>query len=279
MNNSKGSDCMANEEAKKPSKKRNVTKKQVVLYSYIGVLAVVTVLFGYNVLKYFYLDPLKVAGQPIYGYRTENLQPITDSMISNAEQVGASQSGVKEIKVTVQGPVVYFDVRVNDGVDVETARAAAEAAATEFLAQAGDVAKGYTVQLVVSSGDIKTLVETNREEELAYYKEHRLDIVERIVAQAEKYPTAKNIERAQDNINVMPKDYNEKTGQYEARYPEEKAAFQARIDALTPLTAEEEEELGEIPYLEVDQSIKPTNISPYPCWGAYDTTTETFEWQ
>ena len=44
---------MANEEAKKPSKKRNVTKKQVVLYSYIGVLAVVTVLFGYNVLKYF----------------------------------------------------------------------------------------------------------------------------------------------------------------------------------------------------------------------------------
>ena len=119
MNNSKGSDCMANEEAKKPSKKRNVTKKQVVLYSYIGVLAVVTVLFGYNVLKYFYLDPLKVAGQPIYGYRTENLQPITDSMISNAEQVGASQSGVKEIKVTVQGPVVYFDVRVNDGVDEE----------------------------------------------------------------------------------------------------------------------------------------------------------------
>ncbi|MCU7193561.1 MAG: hypothetical protein ACLRLE_07965 [Turicibacter sp.] len=270
---------MANEEAKKPSKKRNVTKKQVVLYSYIGVLAVVTVLFGYNVLKYFYLDPLKVAGQPIYGYRTENLQPITDSMISNAEQVGASQSGVKEIKVTVQGPVVYFDVRVNDGVDVEKARAAAEAAATEFLAQAGDVANGYTVQLVVSSGDIKTLVETNREEELAYYKEHRLDIVERIVAQAEKYPTAKNIERAQNNINVMPKDYNEKTGQYEARYPEEKAAFQARIDALTPLTAEEEEELGEIPYLEVDQSIKPTNISPYPCWGAYDTTTETFEWQ
>ena len=170
-------------------------------------------------------------------------------------------------------------MRVNDGVDVETARAAAEAAATEFLAQAGDVANGYTVQLVVSSGDIKTLVETNREEELAYYKEHRLDIVERIVAQAEKYPTAKNIERAQNNINVMPKDYNEKTGQYEARYPEEKAAFQARIDALTPLTAEEEEELGEIPYLEVDQSIKPTNISPYPSWGAYDTTTETFEWQ
>ena len=105
---------MANEEAKKPSKKRNVTKKQVVLYSYIGVLAVVTVLFGYNVLKYFYLDPLKVAGQQVFCYRTENLQPFSDSMISNAEQVGASQSGVKEIKVTVQGPVVYFDVRVND---------------------------------------------------------------------------------------------------------------------------------------------------------------------
>lgn len=279
MNNSKGSDCMANEEAKKPSKKRNVTKKQVVLYSYIGVLAVVTVLFGYNVLKYFYLDPLKVAGQPVYGYRTENLQPITDSMISNAEQVGASQSGVKEIDVRVQGPVVYFDVRVNDGVDVETARAAAEAAATEFLAQAGDIANDYTLQLVVSAGDLKALVQTNREEELAYYKEHRLDIIERIVAHAEEYPTSKNIERAQNNINVMPKDYNEATGQYEVRYPEEKAAFQARIDALKPLTAEEEEALGEIPYLEVDQTIQPTDISPYPSWGAYDKTTDTFEWQ
>ena len=53
---------MANEEAKKPSKKRNVTKKQVVLYSYIGVLAVVTVLFGYNVLKYFLLRSSKGCG-------------------------------------------------------------------------------------------------------------------------------------------------------------------------------------------------------------------------
>ena len=76
-----GSDCMANEGAKKTSEKR-VTKKRAVLYGYIGVLAVVTVLFGYNVLKYFYLDPLKVAGQPVYGYRTEELQTIQLNRLS-----------------------------------------------------------------------------------------------------------------------------------------------------------------------------------------------------
>ncbi len=259
---------MANEEAKKTSKKRNLTKKQTVLYSYIGVLAVVTVLFGYNVLKYFYLDPIKVAGQPVYGYRTENLEPISDAIISKVEQVGLSQSGVNEINVKVQGPVVYFDVRVNDGVDVEKARVVAEAAANEFLSQAGDIANNYTLQLIVSVGDIKTLAAENREEELAYIKEHDIAIIELIVANAEKYPTAANIQRAQDNIDLMPKDYSE-----------EAAAFQARINALTELTAEEIEALGEIPYLEVDQTIKPTEISLYPSWGAYDKTTEQFTWQ
>ena len=49
MMNSKGSDRMANEEAKKTDKKRHLTKKQSVLYSYIGILAVLTILFGYSV--------------------------------------------------------------------------------------------------------------------------------------------------------------------------------------------------------------------------------------
>ncbi|MDO5795158.1 MAG: hypothetical protein Q4Q00_13355, partial [Turicibacter sp.] len=93
-------------------------------------------------------------------------------------------------------------------------------------------------------------------------------IVESIVADAEKYPTAAKINRAQQNIDIMKKSY-----------PEEADAFQARINALTELTAEQQEALGEIPELEVDQTIQQSDISAYPSWGAYDKETQTFEWQ
>lgn len=268
MINSRGSDRMANEEVKKTDKKHHLTKKQLVLYSYIGFLAVLTILFGYSVLNYFYLEPLKAAGEPIYGYRTENLEPISDTIISKAEQVGVNQTGVEKVNITVQGPVIYFDVRVSTGVKLEAAQMAAEAAANEFLSQAGEVANQYTLQLVVSTGDIEELKATNREEELAYVKEHDVAIVELIVADAEKYPTAAKISRAQQNIDIMKNSY-----------PEEADAFQARINELTELTAEQEEALGEIPELEVDQTIQQSDISNYPSWGAYDKETQTFEWQ
>lgn len=262
-----GSDCMANEGAKKTSKKRNITKKRTVLYGYIGILAVVTVLFGYNVLKYFYLDPLKVAGQPVYGYRTENLQPISQDVIAKAEEVGKSQSGVESVTIKVQGPVVYVDVHVEGGVNIDNAREVAEASANELFTQAKDIINDYNVQLVVSTGDSKEVAATNREEELAYIKEHDLDIVEQIVANAEKYPTATNIQRANANIDILAKSYKE-----------EAEAFRTRINALTELTAEQEESLGAIPELVVDQSIKQSDISTYPSWGVYDKTTETFKW-
>ena len=148
-----------------------------------------------------------------------------------------------------------------------------------MLDEIGDKSQEYSFQLVVSTGDVKALTDANREQELEYYKQHRLDIVEQIVAHAEESPTQENIDRAKNNIKVMPKDYNKKTGEYEYRYKEEKEAFDARIEALTVLTAEEEEALGDIPYLEVDQAIKPTEISDYPSWGAYDKNTQSFVWQ
>ncbi len=270
---------MANEEVKVPSKGSKLPKKRVILYSYIGVLTVVTVLFGFHVLKYFYLDPLSTAGHPVYGHRTENLESISESVIASAEEKGAQQPGVSEVKVTVQGPVVYVKVQVDEGVDVETAREAAEVTATQMLDEVGDKLADYSIQLVVSSGDVNELTDANREQELEHYKQHRLEIVEQIVAHAEEYPTQENIERAKSNINVMPKDYNKETGEYEYRYKEEKEAFEARIEALTPLTAEEEEALGDIPYLEVNQEIEPTEISDFPSWGAYDKNTQLFEWQ
>ena len=46
---------MAKEEVKEPTKGPKLPKKRVILYSYIGILAVLTVLFGFHLLKYFYL--------------------------------------------------------------------------------------------------------------------------------------------------------------------------------------------------------------------------------
>ena len=45
-----------------------------------------------------------------------------------------------------------------------------------FLSQTGEIANQYTLQLVVSTGDIDDLKATNREEELAYVKEHDVAI-------------------------------------------------------------------------------------------------------
>lgn len=42
--------------------KKARSKNEIALYSFIGVLAVVTVLFAYNVISYFYIEPTKAAG-------------------------------------------------------------------------------------------------------------------------------------------------------------------------------------------------------------------------
>ena len=81
-------------------------------------------------------------------------------------------------------------------------------------------------------------------------------------------PTVANIERANKNIAYM-----------QTSYPEEAAAFQKRVDALTELTAEQEEALGEIPMLEVDKEIKPSSIAEYPSWGTLNPETGKYDWK
>ena len=43
----------------------------------------------------------------------------------------------ENVNITVQGPVIYFDVRVSTGVKLETAQAAAEATVNEFFISNG----------------------------------------------------------------------------------------------------------------------------------------------
>lgn len=262
----------AKEKTKTTTSKTNRSKKEIAFYSFIGVLAVVTVLFAYNIIDYFYIEPTKLAGKPLYGDRLEDLVPVDDAVINDAQSYGTSQPGVNSVKITIEGMIAYIDVRVDSTTDVETAKSSAENISNYFISAINnanaDSSKEYNFQLVVSNEDPQALEDKNRTEELEYIKAHDISIVEQVVAYAEKYPTATNIERANKNIAYM-----------QTSYPDEAAAFQQRVDNLTELTAEQEEALGEIPTLEVDKEIKPSTIAQYPSWGTLNTETGQYEWK
>lgn len=252
--------------------KKSRGKKQIALYSFIGVLAVITVLFGYNILSYFYIEPMRASGKPQYGARLEDVVSISDSIIADAKSYGNGQSGVKSVNITVKGMIVYIDVRVDSTTAVATAQTNAEKI-SDYLIGAMDKANAnssdaYNFQLVVANEDPQTLVDTNRAEEFEYIKEHDIAVVEQVIVYAEEYPTVTNIERANKNITYLQKTY-----------PEEAQSFKKRVDALTELTAEQEEALGEIPTLEVDKEIKPSSIAEYPSWGTLNTQTNKYEWK
>lgn len=252
--------------------KKARSKNEIALYSFIGVLAVVTVLFAYNVISYFYIEPTKAAGKPQYGDRLDGLVTIDQSIINDAQSYGSGLSGVQSVNITVEGMIVYIDVRVDSTTALTTAQANTEKI-SDYLIDAMDKAnanssQAYNFQLVVANEDPKTLVDTNRAEELDYIKQHDVAIVDQVVGYAEEYPTVANIERANKNIAYM-----------QTSYPEEAAAFQKRVDALTELTAEQEEALGEIPTLEVDKEIKPSSIAEYPSWGTLNPETGKYDWK
>lgn len=251
--------------------KKNRSKKEIALYSFIGVLAVISVLFAYNVISYFYIEPTKAAGKPQYGDRLDDLVTIDQSIINDAESYGNGQSGVKTVEITVEGMVVYIDVRVDSTTALTTAQTSAEKI-SDYLINAMDKAntnasKSYNFQLVVANEDPQALVDANRSEELEYIKQHDIAVVEQVVVYAEQYPTAANIERANKNIAYL-----------QTTYADEANDFQKRVDALTELTAEQEEALGEIPTLEVNKEIKPSSIAEYPSWGTLNKETSNYDW-
>ena len=263
-----------NTKTTKAKSKQKRSKKEVWFYSFLGVLGILTVLLAYDALDYFYLTPMKSAGKPLYGYRTENLVTVEDSMISSAITYGLDQTGVDEVDILVTGPVIYIDVRVSSNTDLTTAQASAEKISDYLIGEINEVskdaAKEYDFQLVVSSGNLKQLAEENREAELEHIKENDIRIVEQVVAYAEEYPTATNIQRANKNIEVILKSY-----------PEEAEKFQARVDQLDEYTAEEEEALGEIPTLTVDKNVPTSTITEdgYPSWATIDAETNEYIWK
>lgn len=247
------------------NKKKKKQLKPVTVFTW--VLVAITLGFVYVIADYFYFNPLRQSGKPVYGNRLSDLETIDPSLLQKIENTGESNEGISEVTLSVQGEIVYLSVKVEPDLSVETARQIVESMAQTFIEEAGESFEGYSLQLVLSSGETETLLSTNREEEEAYIKAHDVSVVEQVVAYTEKYPTVTNIERSQANINLLKKSY-----------PEEAEVFQTRLNALTAYTAEEEEKLGDIPTLVVDQTIPTSDIADYPTWGVLDVETSTIQW-
>ena len=248
---------------KKPSKPNK--KKAINLY--LATLGVITAGFGYVVVDYFYLDPLQQIGKPVYADRLIDLKPIDSDALELFKQEVSKQEEITNLEIFPQGEIIYLNLMVDSGMPLEDAQSLATLTSETLIKQLGDSLEGYHLQMIVSSGDTHELLNLNRELELAYVKEHDIQVVEQVIAYTEEYPTSANIERSQANINLLKKSY-----------PEEAELFQVRLNKLTPYTAEQEAHLGEIPVLVVDQIIPTSELADFPAWGVVDLEDGNIRW-
>lgn len=249
-------------------KKLSKANKSKGINIYLTALGIITIGFGYVVVDYFYLDPLQQIGKPVYADRLIDLKPIDTNVLETFKHDASKQDGVLGLEILPQGEVIYLKLMVDSETSLEEAQSIASLTSETLVKQLGDSLEGYNLQVIVSSGDTNELLNLNRELELAYVKEHDIQVVEQVIAYTEEYPTTTNIERSQANINLLKKSYSE-----------EAQAFQVRLDALTPYTAEQEANLGEIPVLVVDQIIPTSELADFPSWGVVNLKDGSIAWR
>ena len=232
---------------------------------------------GYKALDFFVLQPASHSGNPVYGYRLEDLPEISTATLDEATTFGLEQKGVEAVTFDVRGQVIYLTVKVASDTELKVARSSAEAMATELQKKLDnkDLYRVYDLQVVVYNDDPLALKEANREEEITYVRKFNNEIVEEILAHAEKYPTVDTIERARQNILLMP-DFLDKE---ETVVNEVKDKFEARLAEIVEWTADEIEAAGEIPEKVVNQDVPESELASYPSWGAYDSDKGTYVWK
>ncbi len=251
----------AHSPATKPTK-----QKKCLGFKLFGIgLTCATLGFGYVVADYFYFEPMRNAGKPVYGTRLDHLSPLDPTILETVQAQALNTEGIQSAQLHVQGEVIYLSLTTNS-LSLDEAQKVAEKTAKTFVQKAGDSFKNYNLQLMVTTPNLDELLTSNRDAEDLHVKNHKVGIIETIIAHTEKYPTAENMQRSQANINILKKSY-----------PEEAEAFQARIEALKEYTAEEEAALN-IPALTVDQTVPTSNLSDFPSWGVYSIETSKTQW-
>lgn len=250
-----------------PSIKRKRRKKTNIRTIFIWSISLLTVFFCYLVIDYFCLDPLRQSGKPVYGERLTHLTPLDPKLLQSFETSNSTNEAFSNISISVRGPIIYLNVTVSNETTLDQAKKEAQQLSDQLMEQLGSALEGYTLQLVLSTDEYESMLETNREKELAHIKEHDLSVVEKVVAYTEKYPTQTNVDRSQANIDLLAKTY-----------PVEAQQFQERLDQLTPYTEEEEAALSVIPNLVVDQTIPTSQLTDYPLWGIGTPESPKIKW-
>lgn len=240
-------------------------RKKVAGRIFGGITLSLTAGFGYVLADYFYFEPTRNAGIPVYGTRLDELTPLDESLLTRLTTEANQLEGVQTAQIQPQGQVIYLSL-TTENLSLKKAQTIAESLATQLVDGHSEELEGYTIQLMVTTSDGETLLETNREAEEAYVKEHKVNLIETIIAHTEKYPTAKNIQRSKANIEILKK-----------KYPEEAEAFAKRIAILKEYTAEEEAQL-DIPVLTVDQTVPTSDLADFPSWGSFNPSTLKATW-
>ncbi|MCL2559167.1 MAG: hypothetical protein FWE07_01655 [Turicibacter sp.] len=270
---------------KRDLKKRRTKPRVAFLYG-IG-LFVATAVFAGVVLYQLWWQPRVATGNPIFGYRMEEMPELNEAWLSATEEFGGNQVHVDYVEVIwMSGPVIYFNIRVEEGISLSEAHSAAVPILEYFIETSNEAALDYSLQVVVSYGEIAYLDgdgnlaglrADNQREVAAHTHEYHRSFAESTLEYAERYPSRANMTRANDNINSLFT-----ASILAAGGEEELESMRTRFAAITPMTDEEEsafiESQGYIPEYSGVWQVPPTNISDFPNWGVWNNRRSRIDW-
>ena len=268
---------------------RHAKVRKRMFQAYALILILVTGIFGYHLLDYFVLSHNETAGEPVFGNRLDYLDEIPQSIKDSAMRFGNGLPGIVSVDLDNRGAVIFLKVEVNGATEVSEAQESAEQIMEFFLEEAGSRTEGYNFQLVVTTGDSAELAQQNRQASIDHIYDHFYFLAEQTLSHAEEFPATDFIDRAQGNINIFANRFGSAAGTHRNNFREttadKVAALQERLDAITPWTADEEEEQAErfngtLPTVlqGTDRLIPPSNVSDFPSWGIINRDTGDVQW-
>ena len=261
---------------KKQRKKLELTKfgmYKLFLASVVGVLLL-------HFIITLWWVPRRDAGSPVLGDRMEGIEQLEESWIQETEGFGNDHSNVYNFSIFWNsGPVVYFNVEVNEGVSLGDARSAAGDIVTYFIDLSDGVAEDYNLQVAISRAgdDLAELRDANHAAVREHALEHQHGFVEEILAHAEQYPTANNANRAYNHLRQFGNIIIEVAGE------EELESMWERHGSIVELTAEQEDQLAEdlgrpVPAAGEDRRVPSTDFSTFPNFGVWDHDRGRINW-
>ena len=243
---------------------------------YALILFLITALLAWHIINLLVLTPMRETGETAHGSRMDNIDEYDEAWEEATVEFAQTLDDVDYVDIDWRrGPVIYVNVRVEPGTTRRYSRRAARAVVENFIENSNDVALQYDIQVVVSYGDIREMREEHHEALRHHVHSYNHDLVERILAWAEEYPSATNVARAESNINIFSASIVaivEEEGLEEMR---------ARVASLDGGVDEpfEDEDFEPMPSFEAEiRQIPQSEISRFPIWGTWSNDRERIVW-